>query len=120
MYTFGVTYKFAAFVEDSHSPTLLNRSEYEVSFVFKNAVVSSKDTIINTSDIDELNECIYNDLNDSILNELMEENPTLECLAKFIFEKFNRKIWQLNSVQIKNENKFAIYEPDINHGIIEK
>jgi 6-pyruvoyl-tetrahydropterin synthase len=120
MYTFGVTYKFAAFVEDSHSPTLLSRAEYAVSFVFKNAVVSAKDTIINTSDIDELNEWIYKDLNDSILNEVIHENPTLECVAKFIFEKFNRKFWQLNSILIKNGNKYAIYEPDINHGNIEK
>ena len=95
----------------NHPCCRLHGHNYAVRFWFGSDKLNETGFVIDYKELDEIKEYINNSLDHRHLNDIFDFNPTSENIAKFLFDIFKQKYYQLIRVEV-SETPFtnAFYE----------
>ena len=98
-------------LHENHPCSRLHGHNYAVRFWFGADELNATGFVIDYRELDEIKNYINNSLDHRHLNDIFEFNPTSENIAKFLFDTFKQKYFQLIRVEV-SETPFtnAFYE----------
>jgi len=115
MYKIGIEYQFESGhyltgLPDTHKCTRPHGHNYILQVEFESETLDATGFIIDYFDIKPIKDYIDAEWDHRMLNDVLDFNPTVENMVKFLYDKFKPSFPQLSSVTLKETpTTFATY-----------